>query len=291
MSKVKTQHYVPRFYLEEFSSNEQIWAFDKTNKNVFKSNISNVASENYFYDSQTLDELSGEQFIEKTLSGIEGILASKLRSIIARINEQQTRYKIDEADRIALSELFLVQLIRTKEMRNNMELSKKTLLEELHTKGFTDTSAYIDSEINSKDDHLKFIITALAKTESYDVMYDKVWVVYYNTSKHKFYTSDSPTCKHMHDDITPNIYELFMPLSPTIGVSALSRQNRLHPLELRTINISNTENVKFLNSLTIYNSHRFIFNKFNDFKLAESVMRNNPDLAKIGRPRFKIFNL
>jgi hypothetical protein len=51
MSRVKNQHYVPRFYLKRFTEDgSSIYAFDKKDRKVFRSNIAGVASQRYFYD-------------------------------------------------------------------------------------------------------------------------------------------------------------------------------------------------------------------------------------------------
>ena len=68
MSKVKTQHYVPRFLLrqftEEFYSSQEadpslehyaaedghLYVFSKADGGRFRSNVTNIAAETYFYD-------------------------------------------------------------------------------------------------------------------------------------------------------------------------------------------------------------------------------------------------
>ena len=52
MNKIKTQHYVPRFYLNNFkSSDNKIFVYDKATDKVFNTAVENIACENYFYDS------------------------------------------------------------------------------------------------------------------------------------------------------------------------------------------------------------------------------------------------
>lgn len=52
MPKVKKQHYVPQFYLRNFSNdNKQIFVFDKFDKKIFSANIKNVGCQRYFYNT------------------------------------------------------------------------------------------------------------------------------------------------------------------------------------------------------------------------------------------------
>ena len=66
----KRQHYVPKFYLRQFSNfkdNEYLLvAYNKESQRPFNVNIENIALENYFY---SLDE---EETIEKLFSSFEG---------------------------------------------------------------------------------------------------------------------------------------------------------------------------------------------------------------------------
>ncbi len=74
MSKVKQQHYVPRFYLQNFTHNgDDLYAFDKKDMRSFKTNITRVAQERYFYNTNSEDAAfleneirqGPEQFLEK----------------------------------------------------------------------------------------------------------------------------------------------------------------------------------------------------------------------------------
>lgn len=78
----KIQHYVPRAVLRGFccGDNEQIWAHDKHTGRTFITNLHNVASESHFYDF----ELAGYPVtLERSLSDLENSVAPIFR-IIAR---------------------------------------------------------------------------------------------------------------------------------------------------------------------------------------------------------------
>lgn len=50
-----SQHYVPKFYLKNFSTNSKVWAFDKQKGNCFCSNVDHICTENYFYELKDFD--------------------------------------------------------------------------------------------------------------------------------------------------------------------------------------------------------------------------------------------
>jgi len=59
---LKLQHYVPRFYLRAWAVRKKLWVLQ--GRNIFNSNVRNVAAQNYFY---RLHELSAEdiQFVRE----------------------------------------------------------------------------------------------------------------------------------------------------------------------------------------------------------------------------------
>jgi len=73
MRDARKHHYIPRSYLGNFgNSNGKVFrinTIDIDNKNKFKTNVENVASEKDFYKLKTADD---PLVIEKFLSGIEG---------------------------------------------------------------------------------------------------------------------------------------------------------------------------------------------------------------------------
>lgn len=89
----KIQHYVPRAVLRGFccGDKEQIWVHDKHANRTFITNLHNVASESHFYDF----ELAGYPVtLEKSLGDLEGAAAPIFRDLarersIASLNDQQ----------------------------------------------------------------------------------------------------------------------------------------------------------------------------------------------------------
>lgn len=172
MSKVKKQHFVPRFYLSKWtlSTNpEQIYVYNKENKNSYVSNIKDTASAKYFYDYPELEEkqktdwieklknddslkenqinemikFTEEQIIEKALGELESFNAPIINNIILKLDgfsalplEYFLKYKIfTELDMVELAYYIATQYARTKETRIMIEHMTKTLVK--HISDFT----------------------------------------------------------------------------------------------------------------------------------------------------------
>jgi len=168
MSKVKKQHYVPRFYLKQWSiknKHSQLHVYDKEKNKKYIANINNVASSNYFYDHpkisekeqyeyieklkqdsnisketiQATKEMISEQVVEKELSEIESFNALIISNIIKKLEGFKalplsyfTKHNIlTPEDILELSYFIALQYLRTEEMRIIIEQMTETLVKQL----------------------------------------------------------------------------------------------------------------------------------------------------------------
>ncbi len=116
--KVKKQHYVPRFYLNNFtSSDDNIFVYDKVAGKVFNTGVKNIACERYFYDSVKFEN---EQYLEKHYSLLESEFALFYSDFISKI-ESSEKENILKSDKKIFSRFLVLQIDRTKEYR---EMSK-----------------------------------------------------------------------------------------------------------------------------------------------------------------------
>lgn len=170
----KSQHYVPKFYLKNFSTeNNKIHVFSKENNKKFCANISKVANESYFYKlpniPQTskkpgrpkLTEQQRKQAMEKLLSSRDGksskalsrflqhIRSDKLKTVRFR-NDNVRLLEINEDLKFALSIFFVLQDFRTKEHK---EIIREFYTEHL-TKAYQFMTEYSD-EMKQNNDELK----------------------------------------------------------------------------------------------------------------------------------------
>ena len=78
----RNQHYIPRFYLKEFATNEtygkkgkeQVYVYDKVNEKTEPRNIKSIAKENYLYSPKDFDG-NRSMSMEYELGEIENILS------------------------------------------------------------------------------------------------------------------------------------------------------------------------------------------------------------------------
>ena len=127
MSRIKNQHYVPKFYLRNFcKKQEQIAVFDKVTQKSYYTSISNVANEKYFYDDEKLDEATQvNQFLEKYFHPLENRIAVLLKDLIGSFDKNEFNC-LDQDSRIDLSLYLIYQFARTKEYREQLNQTIKT---------------------------------------------------------------------------------------------------------------------------------------------------------------------
>ena len=82
MEKIKIQHYVPQFYLRNFSNKDGstyfINCFDKVTQKIYTVNIDSIAAEKYFYD----DDEDANQSVERKLGQMEAILSQACSALV-----------------------------------------------------------------------------------------------------------------------------------------------------------------------------------------------------------------
>lgn len=201
--KRKKQHYIPKFYLKNFSlynNNKKIGIYNLENK-IFITNgdLKNQAKENYFYD------LEGE--VENFLSIIENYSSNLFYRII-----KKNKIPEKKSDDYLTLLIFVVQLmLRTKHQAN--------LIDEMINK-FHESA--LDEKLNID------ISNSFSLSLIYDLIpliYDLNYKILYNNTKISFLTSDNPVVRYnqflekrnINQPITSlkNIgLQIFLPISP-----------------------------------------------------------------------------
>ncbi len=135
---VKNQHYVPQSYLRNFADKrDMIFVFNKFTQNLFRSNVSNVASETYFNDFPSDSERAErKQEMEKLFSELEGIASKFIRHIqrkvegifsLRNMGRAYSTHVLTQSQKLDLSCLIAIQALRTRDFRNFLiEMSKKS---------------------------------------------------------------------------------------------------------------------------------------------------------------------
>jgi hypothetical protein len=263
MEEVKSQHFVPRCYLERFSQDNKIYAYDK-NKRVLleKQNILKIAKQNRFYDysDEELNEMKkyisniDKQYIEKLFStNVEPQLSDIIQDF-SRIDPNKIKScisSLSKNSKIEISYQIIFQLIRTKKCRQLLSDIYK-LNKEDSAKIHRDLILDIDAIIMLKD---KFI--------------DTQWTITINETEIKYITSDNPVV--IFDINTGNLFsdkgvigvssELFYPVTPDylINIHLNKLFDFLKESSLEFIEEIDNNNVNFINSLQIKNSSAYVY--------------------------------
>jgi len=299
MTKIKKQHYVPQFYLRNFSSDGvTIQVYDKFTGKVFRANIKDVGSEKYFYDIPNLeDELGVEQFIEKYFHSTEQSTSKTIANILDGLNNNSF-IKLHPKNRAALAEFLALQFLRTKRFRNILSEFNEKLNEELfrtYLETINPELQTVDFELKTKEEvkpqlhALTFLdpdlIESLAKT-----LYRHIWIILKNVTTKKLYTSDNPVVKKGHvkhpvlnmSGIASRGIEIAFPISPTYILLLIDSDafGALKSKDGKVSEMKDDENVTYYNSLQVRDSYRHIFSYDLDFDLAASMCDENPNLRK-----------
>lgn len=301
MNKVKTQHYVPRFYLKNFrNSDNKIFVYDKATDKVFQTAVKNIACENYFYDSDRLKtEFQDEQLLEKFYSSFESEFAPFYIDYITKV-ESKEKDKITGDDKKAFADFFVLQIDRTKEHREMSRQSYSLMKEKLIEKGFT-KQQLIDFGFGSenpdpKDLHIESIILGDEMRDSLrEILENHIWILIENNTNQPFFTSDNPIAKianikneHIsYDGYASEGVEIIFPLNSKYLLVLFEREyfKYLEKIENSKLTITDIENVNFYNSLEIIRSYRQVFSNNDGFKIIPELKKVNPESFKMNRKR------
>lgn len=314
--KKKKQHYVPQGYLEAWAipGTHQIYVYDKQLNSSRKSNITDVASENYFHDIDFTDILSetdlkkiglegsdpakldDKQYIENFFSNqIEGNYKTHLRNIIDKLQKMTpweviNCFFISERDKVDFSYHLAYQYIRVKAVRNSMMDSMDCLNQVLTDLG---ASTEVIEKYSFPKSHLPYIhgqmILNMKEIEELaESFFTLTWILYINRTEQPFFTSDSPigTEAHVSDPIVSMSglqckgVEAFFPLSPKLML--LMFDGDYHEFcqgyDRRIFELDNSEVVKYCNSRCMLFSERCVFSNNSDFSISEEMLEKNPNI-------------
>ena len=291
-TKVKIQHYVPRFYLNNFvikPKKHSVYCYEKTKSKCFEVSTKKIASESYFYDLSNEEE----QRIEEALNLIESSFAPVYKKIL--VNEDLGSLTSDERETVAL--FVVAQEQRTREKRetiaDTMKQLKQRLYRETRSEEFKERYGIDkwDTEEEIKSLHLSTFRQIPLYTE---ITLQMKWILFINHTTMPFWTSDHPVNRFNPVDAKPygNLgllckgIEIHFPLSPKMVLSFCDPKT--YELLPSRYEIKDIQNVEFENWLQVAHSTRYLFSDTNDFTFAERILRDNLSLREIDRKRIQV---
>ena len=194
MTEAKSQHYIPRFVLKHFCADgKMIFVTDLKTKEKYKTNITNAAQENRFYNLKTMQ---GDVSLEEMFSNLE----TKAAPIVNKIVATESIGWFQDEDFQILEDLVLCQFYRTRKSVNNTTKILKSenvpIFDRYNANGEKVETLYSgDLDI---DDNMSKTLTynILNHMEHNDVVRDAMasmeWLLLKTPENKKFVMSDSP---------------------------------------------------------------------------------------------------
>lgn len=277
MTDYKKQHFVPQFYLRNFS--DPIFCYDKLKDESFRAPVSNIAYENYFY------EVNGPQFgeIEKLLSDMEQEFSLAISEVFEKCNKE----RISPITFGFLCTCTVIQMLRTSDERIRLKEIHESMLDELVRRKFGEEILkeikITPSENTLKARHLEFLLSTYPKFV--DILFLKGHAYIPNLSGLPFWTSDNPVVLHNDSGgdvgISEKNTEIHFPLKSDLTFVLF---DPLHPVKI-------DENFAwYSNMLQVMNSTRFIYSTVDDFEMAKEFLEKNPMYKDPKRKRMTILN-
>lgn len=286
---VKNQHYVPRFYLENFSDKEGfLYVYDKVDLKNFPSNPQKLANERFFYD---LDFTSKEgkvikdttQRIEKDLNHqYEEEFSNFLPQLIHKL-ETQKHFVLKRHEKEICSRFIAYQYIRTKRFREE-SFRIGTGIELYEQMSPEMQSAF--GHFNPKFGHQMLMIeNPLRRETSENLLNNYYWLIAKNESNMPFYTSDNPFAQRHtlqtiqnklnqdYNDFSQLSDEMHFPLTPNYSISFIHKKfinSRLKRFRNRVVSVSKLE-VEQYNRFQLQRSYRYIYLPNEDFSFFEKI--------------------
>jgi hypothetical protein len=300
----KTEHYVPQFYLKYFTdAADQIYVFDKWDGRRFRTNISNIAAENYFYDIREIDEQPelDKKIVERELQRIESFYANEYHKLVDTIDKRRA---ITGEMVHSFSYYLTLQLLRTKHSREWIASGWKRfgqlMLDTMISQGKGPPPPE-GIEVRPGDVILEILPEAKPEIQS-RFMFDPqtlhgfagilarhIWFVGINKSSQPFYTSDHPVATVPNKELgklgytgiaAPGV-EIDFPITPDYTLVLLEKSfyEASQEVDRKYVEVGK-QKVKDLNLTQLVNSYRQLYSKTPNVVLPRLICRKYPELCK-----------
>jgi hypothetical protein len=301
MEGKKRQHYVPQFYLRQFTAADgKVAVYDKQDRRIFRANPTNIAVEARFYDFDGYDfdgqEIKGEdrQFFENSLSEME----SQYATIMDRFCETIVKSRrFDGGQKRILSLFITIQYLRTAEYRQVDTQLRSAILQvlnqELQSRGLRLEYGY--------DDEAKMHFLSMFDPEKLSAimgnMLNKIWMVWKNRTQQPFYASDNPVALISEFEESAGFAtrgtEVLLPINPIYLLDICDSQHFTDRVrfDCKVVNLRDLNLVQRYNTAQVRGCTRQVYSSTDTFDLARRIVGEDRTLGDTDRARVEIEQL
>lgn len=305
-SRVKQQHYVPKYYLKQFvNANGKFYAYNmfQRKKRPVIVTPKDVCKSRHFYDIKSENiKVEDEQFIDEVMTDFESQhfnpaidLVKKNLFRAATQNATYLNVPIDVKRRWYFC--VYVQKIRTPIHKEYVVSVKKSSLRNELEKRYK-TKARV--KIADRDASIAYAEHILDEKQRITVLeeYERDYTLHfvYNFTKSPFVTSDNPVTVVLHEfgttgRVVPGFLAgdfVFMPITKSIGVILRKKTcMSFGPInENEIIYLDNISQVDFYNQWTFLNAQKFVFTSTPAHRdILNKIFEQEPDLYTEKDPR------
>lgn len=275
------QHYVPEFYLKNFSQNrKRIFVYDKVLQKSFSSSISSIASQQSFYNN------SNNQSIENEIGILESRAGSIFKILIELLDSNQFS-RITKEQKDILIQFIWLQMNRTLESRIHLGSVKPYILSKLADVPFELDIKEVLNQTEVTDNHINFLSTSTENPFALEMFESRNFIIVKNETKIDFLTSDEPVVRHLHWEIDPRVYEIFLPITSKFGIWIIPKNiyKELDNADEILYSLTEDQNILFYNFHQIYRSTRQIFSLTGNFEYVHQIFKQAPNFGNLNKKR------
>lgn len=277
----KKQHFVPRFYLNTFSRDEEepyrLYCYDLPENKVFCSNTKKIAQKSYFYD------LSDQQYAENKFADFERHFAKAYYKLIDAAHVDA----LTASERDIISLFVSHQHIRTQKFREIVQQASEHTLETVDAEIEDDPGREMveagTTERGAKEWQLQLMVNALE--DFADLLNGMNWFLFINETDYPLWTSDHPIAifNTTNDNPVPEKgienrgTRIHVPLTPDLLLGMYDPKAYFYSLD--NAELTEKKDVNYQNRLQVEHSYRQVYSTEKDFKYAREVIEENQEYA------------